>query len=134
MKTNTRQIEIIPSTALTVSGGATPSVTSEAQDVSNADFTSGGIGLILVNSGISTSLTVTYQVGYKIPMQDASIVWVGGTTFTAISALTTVNVPGDAKYGLVTEIKNPCVYVRFKVANADAAKTATVRLIMMKQI
>ena len=133
MSRHITEVEVIQATDLTVSAGATPSVTSKPQTLANADMTTAP-GLILINSGASTSLTVTYQIGYKIPLKDAAVVWVGGTTFTALAQLTTVNCPGDAKYGVCAEISTPCNYVRFKVTNADAGNTATVRLILLKQV
>lgn len=120
----------LPSTALTVSGGVTPSVTGRWIDI----YAESRVSMILVNDGTSTDLDVTYQIGY-IKREDA----IKGTR-TAITPadggtpaeLTAANIPGSHKHGSVLTLA-PGVY-RFNVANADGVNTATVSLyIIFKQ-
>lgn len=126
---NIRQIEVLPETALTVSGGATPAVTTAEQRIGGHSF-GDSVGLVLVNSGPSTGLSVTFQRGYLITGKDESVQWI--TPALAITNLTSQNIPSGAVYG--SQALNVCDYIRFIATNEDAINTATVRLIMFIQV
>lgn len=120
------QVEaFLPGTALSVSGGATPSVTGQPIDLSYSD---GNISLFLENSGASTSLTVTYQFGYIKRENEklGTITWITPEGGGAIVNLTTVNIAGTNKHEAITV--DPTKYIRFICANADGGNTAAVSL------
>jgi hypothetical protein len=114
-----------PLTALTVSGGATPSVTGQWIDLGRSD---GNISLFLINAGASTSLTVTYQFGFitraneKLGTVTAISPEGGGT----ITNLTTVDINASQKHEAISV--DPTMYIRFNCTNVSAIATATVSL------
>jgi hypothetical protein len=125
MATRMSQVEaFLPVTALTVSGGATPSVTGQI-DISRTD---GNFSLFLINSGASTSLTVTYKLGYitKANYTKGTYTYItpeGGGTIVNLTAL---NIAAGSKHEAISV--DPAQKLQFTCTNNDAMNTATVSL------
>jgi hypothetical protein len=119
-----------PLTALTASGGATPSVTGQAVDIGKSD---GNISLFLINAGDSTSLTVTYQFGYitRANEKTRTITWITPEGGGGIVNLTTVDIHGSSKHEAISV--DPTMYIRFICTNNDAVNAATMSLYVVFQ-
>ena len=111
--------------ALTVSGGATPSATTTKV---NLEESQGLISLFLQNTGTSTSLTVTYQIGIDtLGYGDSDdFLWMTPADGGAITDMTTVNIASSYVHASLSLAMGK--YYRFVVTNVDGANTATVNL------
>lgn len=119
-----------PATALTVSGGLTPSVTGKWIECGSAG---GDFSLILENSGVSISLTVTYELGYMkdINVPAETITAITPTVGGAIADLTAVDVTITAKHASISTATTK--WIRFNCANNAAAQTAVTTLYVVYQ-
>jgi len=125
------QRDLIPSdTVLTKSSGATPSVTGPAIKMGSVVSP---LGLFLVNEGDSTSLSVTYQVGYidkaslGHEVSDPDVSWLTPADGGAVTDMTTVDINSSAKHASLAGL-SCCKFYRFIVTNADTVNGATVSL------
>ena len=120
------QMELIPpDSELTVSGGATPSVTGPARDLSNI---TSPMSLFLKNELTSDDLSVTYQVGFidEADKLTGTITWMTPADGGAVGDMTNVDCNGSQCHA---SISLACAkYYRFIVTNNAAAKTAKVSL------
>jgi len=123
------QNPLIPNdTVLTVAGGATPAVTGSAFSIENIVSP---VSLILVNDGTSTSLSVTYQIGFVNSGDEGvapTVTWVTPADGGAVADLTAANIAGSYKHASISLAV--AKYYRFIVTNNDATggHTATVCL------
>lgn len=128
MSQRTEQRDLIaPDTALTISGGTTPSVTGPAINVS--DITS-PISLFLVNDLTSDDLTVTYEIGFVDEGDEdkamPTITWVTPADGGAVSDMTAKDCNASECHASISVAV--AKYYRFIVTNNSAGKTAQVSL------
>ena len=132
-----QQWEAVKTTALTASGGATPSVTGELCVFTQVDS---NFSLFLENSGSSTSLSVTYQIGYMADgvsednvMRDNDLIsWLTPADGGAVADMTTVDCSGSAIHASLTIAVGK--WYRFIITNNDAGNSAdSVRLSIAAQ-
>jgi hypothetical protein len=132
-----QQWEAVKTTTLTASGGATPSVTGPTQYLGQVDS---NFSCILENSGASTSLSVTYQIGFlatgiteEQAVRDPSnyITWATPEDGGAVAGMTTLNIAGSNKHVSLTLAV--CKWYRFIITNNDAVNGAGVRLSLIAQ-
>ena len=123
---------IIPDSDLTVSGGATPAVTGRVVHV--GDVVS-PFSLFLKNEGNSTSLTVTYQIGFVDEADkgsDPTITWVTPADGGAIDDFAAVDINNNQKHASINLAVSE--YYRFIVTNNDGGNTAKVSLYLVRQV
>ena len=132
MAKDIQQMDFVKTTVLTASGGATPAVTGPAQKFTEveSDFSA-----VLVNAGLSTDLTVTYQMGYlgdgvseDAALHDETLItWLTPQSGGTIARMTNANIPGDDIHADLSLSVGK--YYRFTITNNDAVRAATVRLV-----
>lgn len=133
-----QQWDAVKKTTLTVSGGATPAVTGEYCDFAEVDS---NFSLVLVNAGASTSLSVTYQLGYladgvtehQAKSDPATyITWMTPADGGAVAGMTAVNIAGSSVHVSLTLAV--AKFYRYTITNNDAVNGAdTVKLIKIAQ-
>jgi len=133
-----QQWDAVKKTTLTASGGATPSVTGEYCDFAEVDS---NFSLVLINAGDSTSLTVTYQLGYLADgvtehqaKSDPStyITWMTPADGGAVATMTAVDINASVIHASLTLAV--AKFYRFTITNNDAVNGAdSVKLIMIAQ-
>lgn len=125
----TQRMLITIATVLTASGGATPAVTGNPIPIGSSGD---GMSLFLSNSGASTSLSVTYQIGFfnQAAQMDKldNLTWCTPDDSGVMgSALTAIDINASYAHGSTGGLA-PGKYYRFIVTNNDAVNGATVSL------
>jgi hypothetical protein len=120
--------------SLTISGGETPSITGNSIYLSDS---TGNISVFLKNTGDSTDLSVTYEVGYIAPNDDEKTeIFLtpedGGLVSTLQNADTTI-VPAKDNFTIHASESLAVGNYKFTVTNNDSVDTAIVTLIIQMQ-